>query len=347
MMSPDHIEHPYPSEDEKLTIMADTGIELKQLTNWFVNNRKRYWKPKVEELRKKSERSHLTLQEAAAKAQAASGHQNIIALARANSAAAMVSSEGEESTGGGGGGMGQTTKKKVVMTSKKRKKYSTLDEEEEVSPSLSKRSRANNNRRASKSKAKVSSSSTSSTHVVNPIISIMGIHTAKTHESVKASRKHRRNRITISEPEYNSSEIESDDSESNDNCIKSKIRGVMGQGKVVLVSNPLVAAGSTDITYQEVVSSVPPPSTTIQEVANQVADLDYSIGSSDDDLVENILGSGIIATAAAVANTDSVDDAATSADVAAVAVCEGIMPHNCNLADALGSKVCLFLLLDI
>ena len=75
----------------------------------------------------------------------------------------------------------------------------------------------------------------------------MGIHTAKTHESVKASRKHRtnryRNRITISEPEYNSSEIESDDSESNDNGIKSKIRGVMGQGKVVLVSNPLAAAG--------------------------------------------------------------------------------------------------------
>jgi len=28
--------------------MDDTGIELKQLTNWFVNNRKRYWKPRVE-----------------------------------------------------------------------------------------------------------------------------------------------------------------------------------------------------------------------------------------------------------------------------------------------------------
>lgn len=28
--------------------MKDTGIELKQLTNWFVNNRKRYWKPRVE-----------------------------------------------------------------------------------------------------------------------------------------------------------------------------------------------------------------------------------------------------------------------------------------------------------
>jgi len=48
MMSPDHIAHPYPTEQEKALIMEDTGIELKQLTNWFVNNRKRYWKPRVE-----------------------------------------------------------------------------------------------------------------------------------------------------------------------------------------------------------------------------------------------------------------------------------------------------------
>lgn len=48
MMSPEHIAHPYPTEQEKAQIMEDTGIELKQLTNWFVNNRKRYWKPRVE-----------------------------------------------------------------------------------------------------------------------------------------------------------------------------------------------------------------------------------------------------------------------------------------------------------
>lgn len=48
MMSPEHVAHPYPTEKEKSEIMADTGIELKQLTNWFVNNRKRYWKPRVE-----------------------------------------------------------------------------------------------------------------------------------------------------------------------------------------------------------------------------------------------------------------------------------------------------------
>jgi hypothetical protein len=48
MMSPDHIAHPYPTETEKSQIMKDTGIEVKQLTNWFVNNRKRFWKPRVE-----------------------------------------------------------------------------------------------------------------------------------------------------------------------------------------------------------------------------------------------------------------------------------------------------------
>mmetsp|Transcript_21206 Transcript_21206/g.29710 ORF Transcript_21206/g.29710 Transcript_21206/m.29710 type:complete len:403 (-) Transcript_21206:297-1505(-) len=48
MMSPEHVAHPYPTEQEKEQIMRDTGIELKQLTNWFVNNRKRYWKPRVE-----------------------------------------------------------------------------------------------------------------------------------------------------------------------------------------------------------------------------------------------------------------------------------------------------------
>lgn len=48
MMSPEHVAHPYPTENEKAQIMGDTGIELKQLTNWFVNNRKRYWKPRVE-----------------------------------------------------------------------------------------------------------------------------------------------------------------------------------------------------------------------------------------------------------------------------------------------------------
>ncbi len=45
MMSPEHISYPYPNEQEKAEIMAETGIELKQLMNWFANKRRRYWKP--------------------------------------------------------------------------------------------------------------------------------------------------------------------------------------------------------------------------------------------------------------------------------------------------------------
>jgi hypothetical protein len=53
MLSPDHINHPYPTEEEKACIMRHCGIEMKQLTNWFVNNRKRIWKPKLEEMKKR------------------------------------------------------------------------------------------------------------------------------------------------------------------------------------------------------------------------------------------------------------------------------------------------------
>lgn len=67
MLSPAHIEHPYPTEEEKVQIMKTTGIEIKQLTNWFVNNRKRYWKPKVEEYKRRSSESNLTVKQIAAK----------------------------------------------------------------------------------------------------------------------------------------------------------------------------------------------------------------------------------------------------------------------------------------
>ena len=76
MMSPEHIAHPYPTEQEKAQIMADTGIELKQLTNWFVNNRKRYWKPRVE--------ARLQQQ---AEAAAAAAHAHAAAVAAVTAAA--------------------------------------------------------------------------------------------------------------------------------------------------------------------------------------------------------------------------------------------------------------------
>jgi Tfp pilus assembly major pilin PilA len=51
-MSPEHVAHPYPSEKEKARMVMETGIELKKLNNWFVNNRIRYWKPRMEALQK-------------------------------------------------------------------------------------------------------------------------------------------------------------------------------------------------------------------------------------------------------------------------------------------------------
>lgn len=53
LMSPEHINHPYPTEKEKAQMVADTDIELKRLNNWFVNNRIRYWKPRMEAMQRK------------------------------------------------------------------------------------------------------------------------------------------------------------------------------------------------------------------------------------------------------------------------------------------------------
>lgn len=50
-----HIKHPYPSESEKARMVADTGIEIKRLNNWFVNNRIRFWKPRFEAMQKQQE----------------------------------------------------------------------------------------------------------------------------------------------------------------------------------------------------------------------------------------------------------------------------------------------------
>lgn len=56
MMSPEHCEHPYPTPEEKADIMANTGITLKELNNWFVNNRARFWvntvRPQIPEIKK-------------------------------------------------------------------------------------------------------------------------------------------------------------------------------------------------------------------------------------------------------------------------------------------------------
>lgn len=36
-----HIQHPYPTEEEKLKLMEQTGLTLNQLSNWFINARRR------------------------------------------------------------------------------------------------------------------------------------------------------------------------------------------------------------------------------------------------------------------------------------------------------------------
>lgn len=47
ILSSDHFSNPYPTEEEKRELMSATGLGMKQLTNWFVNARKRIWQPMV------------------------------------------------------------------------------------------------------------------------------------------------------------------------------------------------------------------------------------------------------------------------------------------------------------
>ncbi|XP_062213282.1 homeobox protein knotted-1-like 7 [Phragmites australis] len=39
-----HYRWPYPSEMEKIALAESTGLEQKQINNWFINQRKRHWK---------------------------------------------------------------------------------------------------------------------------------------------------------------------------------------------------------------------------------------------------------------------------------------------------------------
>nr|CAB3493397.1 unnamed protein product [Digitaria exilis] len=43
-----HYRWPYPSEMEKIALAESTGLEHKQINNWFINQRKRHWKPSEE-----------------------------------------------------------------------------------------------------------------------------------------------------------------------------------------------------------------------------------------------------------------------------------------------------------
>lgn len=49
MFSEQHFSHPYPTEEEKEDLAAEAGIDVKQLSNWFTNARKRLWQPVLRE----------------------------------------------------------------------------------------------------------------------------------------------------------------------------------------------------------------------------------------------------------------------------------------------------------
>ncbi|ONK63203.1 uncharacterized protein A4U43_C07F12460 [Asparagus officinalis] len=40
-----HYRWPYPTEEEKSKLAEMTGLDQKQINNWFINQRKRHWKP--------------------------------------------------------------------------------------------------------------------------------------------------------------------------------------------------------------------------------------------------------------------------------------------------------------
>lgn len=42
------LKHPYPTEDEKKTIAAQTNLTLLQVNNWFINARRRILQPMLD-----------------------------------------------------------------------------------------------------------------------------------------------------------------------------------------------------------------------------------------------------------------------------------------------------------
>jgi Homeobox KN domain len=57
LLSPEHFTHPYPTPQDQMVLMQKTGIDKKQLKNWFTNARRRIWKPM---LKKQIEQGKIT-----------------------------------------------------------------------------------------------------------------------------------------------------------------------------------------------------------------------------------------------------------------------------------------------
>ncbi|KAI0105458.1 hypothetical protein GGR51DRAFT_189162 [Nemania sp. FL0031] len=50
-----HLHHPYPTEDEKQQLMRDTGLQMNQISNWFINARRRQLPAMISNARAESE----------------------------------------------------------------------------------------------------------------------------------------------------------------------------------------------------------------------------------------------------------------------------------------------------
>ncbi|KAG1053284.1 hypothetical protein G6F46_004223 [Rhizopus delemar] len=48
-----HKKHPYPTEEEKAQLAAETNLNLNQISNWFINARRRILQPMLEEEERK------------------------------------------------------------------------------------------------------------------------------------------------------------------------------------------------------------------------------------------------------------------------------------------------------
>jgi hypothetical protein len=55
----DHLFHPYPTEEEKQSLSLQTGLTLNQISNWFINARRRILQPMLENVRQQQQTAQL------------------------------------------------------------------------------------------------------------------------------------------------------------------------------------------------------------------------------------------------------------------------------------------------
>ena len=54
-----HLQHPYPSEDQKKQLGAETGLTILQVNNWFINARRRIVQPMIDQTNRGAPGSHI------------------------------------------------------------------------------------------------------------------------------------------------------------------------------------------------------------------------------------------------------------------------------------------------